>query len=123
MNVTSTTSYRNPPAALSRLAAALAAVAFLMVVSGCGNRPQDPAAAAIEKIAAKSGVLDASIALDKAAIGGGDLPGDTNTLVHSIRTARSQGVSDQWLDKEIDSAESTIVDVCDRCYSMLESVR
>jgi len=99
---------------LALLAAALA---------GCGGKSEDPVAQSLIQNADQADVAQAQINLAKATINGGDLPARTLALIRTIRTARDEGVSDSWINKEIDDAESVIIDLCDRCYSMLEDAR
>jgi hypothetical protein len=105
-----------------RLALVLAVFAAALLFAGCGGTQQDPVAQALVRSGDRADVAHAEADVDRAALDGGDLKARTLDLVHALRQARSDGVSDSWIDKQIDSTQEVVVD-CDSCYSMLEDTR
>jgi hypothetical protein len=106
---------------------AVAAISLLLLTAGCGSSgsKQDGDVDSIIRVADQADVAHAQVTLAKDALAGSSrLLYDSQQLAEKLRHAASDGLSSDWIDKEIDDAEETVTNVdCSDCYSVLEDAR
>lgn len=106
--------------------AVLLAVAFCFAAASCGGSSTDKLAQGISKDADQANVYGDEAKLDKISINGpvSQMFSQTQTLISDLQQARTDGVSNTWIDKQISDSENTVETVgCHDCFSILEDAR
>jgi len=107
-----------------RSAAAIAATLACLALSACGS--SNSFNAQMVRDSDQVLVTTAEVHLASAVENGttSDMFDETQKVVSAIEKARADGVSETWLDKEINSAESDVEIVpCQDCFTRLEDAR
>lgn len=106
------------------LTAALAAL-FCFTAAGCGGSGNSLEQGLV-KDDARATVYGTEAKLAKLSINGpvSEIFPQTQTLVSELQQARSDGISNSWIDKQISSSEGTVESVgCHDCFTILEDAR
>jgi hypothetical protein len=96
----------------------------IAILAGCGgSKPSTEQQ--LEQLSNQGPALNDQVALANATIEGGNLTQLTQKLIDDLRTASSNGLSDTWVNQQINDAEDTlsISGDCQTCYTMLEDNR